>query len=127
MRVFDIIMNTKHGTSYNAYLIKDKKNVLIDSVHFSYCEQFLKNIEEIVSVKDLDYLVVNHCEPDHSGCIEKIITLNPNITILCSACASLYLKKICNNDSLNIKVVKDNEEINIGEKTLKFINAPFLH
>jgi flavorubredoxin len=120
-------MSTKYGTSYNAYLIKDKQNVLIDSTHNSYCEQFFKNIEEIMPIKDINYLVVNHCEPDHSGCIQKIISLNPQITILCSQPSAIYLKKICNNDNLNIRVVKDNEEINIGSRTLKFIIAPFLH
>lgn len=127
MRIFDVIMSTKYGTSYNAYLIKDKQNVLIDTVHNSYCEQFLNNIKELIFVEDIHYLVVNHCEPDHSGCIKKIIDLNPKITILCSTASSIYLKKICNQDNLNIRVVKDNEEINIGSRTLKFIMAPFLH
>lgn len=127
MRIFDIVMTTKYGTSYNAYLIKDKQNVLIDTAHNSYCEQFFDNINEIMSVKDINYLIVNHCEPDHSGCIQKVIEKNPNIIILCSAASAIYLKKICNNNNLNIRVVKDNEEINIGSRTLKFIMAPFLH
>lgn len=127
MRIFDIIMSTKYGTSYNAYLIKDKQNVLIDTTHNSYCEQFFKNIEEVMSVKDITYLVVNHCEPDHSGCIQKVMSINPNIIILCSQASAFNLKKICNNDRLNIRVVKHNEEINIGSRTLRFIIAPFLH
>jgi flavorubredoxin len=127
MRIFDIVMSTQYGTTYNAYLIKDEKNVLVDTTHSSYCEQFFKNINEILPIEKIDYLVVNHCEPDHAGCVQKITATNPKIKILCSQTSAIFLKKICNQENLNIQVVTDGQEIDIGSKKLKFIIAPFLH
>ncbi len=128
LRVFDIIMKTDYGTSYNSYLIKDSKgNILIDTVHNAYTDIFFNNIKEISSMHDVKYLVVNHCEPDHSGAIKKLIEINPNILIFCSKASSIFLKEITNFDNLNIHVVEENEEIKFNEHTLKFLIAPFLH
>lgn len=128
LRVFDIVMTTDFGTSYNSYLVKGKeKTALIEGVHKDYLEAFLSNIKGIANIEKIDYLIMNHNEPDHSGAIEKLLDLMPEITIIASQAGSLYLKNITNKKDLNIKVVKDGEELDLGEKTLKFINAPFLH
>ncbi len=128
LRVFDIVMTTDFGTSYNSYLVKgQEKTALIEAVHKDYLESFLSNIKGIAHIEKIDYLIMNHNEPDHSGAIEKLLDLMPDITIISSQAGSLYLKNITNKKDLNVKVVKDGEELDLGGKTLKFINAPFLH
>lgn len=128
LRVFDIVMKTDYGTSYNSYIVKgSEKTALIETAHFDFCDAYLDNIKEVVNIEDIDYLVMNHNEPDHSGSIETILNINPNITIVSSQAGAIYLKNITNIPNLNVKAVKDGEELNLGDKTLKFINAPFLH
>lgn len=70
LKVFDIIMETKYGTTYNAYLINTHEGaILIDTVHNSFSDQYFKNVKQITNLKRIKYLIVNHCEPDHSGSI----------------------------------------------------------
>ena len=95
MRVFDIVMTTDFGTSYNSYLVKgSEKNVLVESCHKTYFEQYLKNIREVIDPEQIDYIVLNHNEPDHSGCLAQLLELIPNATIIVSQGGSIYLKNI---------------------------------
>lgn len=128
LRIFDIVMETKFGTSYNSYIVKgSEKTALIETCHYNFWEAFLANIEEVTDVKDIDYIILNHNEPDHTGCVTKLLDLNPNITIVTSNAGAIYIKNITNRSDLNIKVAKDGEVLSLGDKTIKFINAPFLH
>ncbi len=127
LRVFDIIMKTDYGTTYNAYIVKGKdKTALIDVSHAKYFEEFALNVEEVCSLSDIDYIIINHTEPDHSGALSQLLDKAVNATVLGSAAAGIYLKEITNRD-MNFKVVKDNETLDLGGRTLKFISAPFLH
>ncbi|MGL4335528.1 MAG: FprA family A-type flavoprotein [Turicibacter sp.] len=127
LEVFDIVMETKYGTSYNAYCVKGSEKVaLMDTVKLTYFDNYMKNLESLVSITDIDYLIVHHTEPDHAGSIEKLIKLNPNITIVASAVAIRYLRNIVNVD-FKSKAVKNNDVLELGGKTLKFISAPNLH
>ena len=126
LRVFDIIMDTKWGTTYNSYLILDEKNVLIDGVK-GYCtRELIENISQYIDPAKLDYIVVNHNEPDHSGAIDDILRLAPNAKVVTNSRSQMFLKEILNRD-INFQIVKDGEELSLGKKTLKFIDAPFLH
>lgn len=128
MRVFDIVMRTEFGTSYNAYLVKGtEKTALVETCHLTFFENYIDNIKEVVDIDQIDYLVMNHNEPDHSGAIAKLLELNPNITIVVSQAGSIYLKNITNSKDLKIQVAKDGDELDLGGKTFKFLNAPFLH
>ena len=128
LRVFDVVMETKFGTSYNSYLVKGKeKTALIDTVHATYFNLFVENLEKVCDIQKIDYLIMNHNEPDHSGSIAKLMELNPNLVVFTSQAGSIYLKGITNIIDLNVKVVKDKETLDLGNKTLTFINAPFLH
>ena len=128
IRVADIIVTTNNGTSYNSYVVKGTdKTALIETAHKDYFKNYLKNIQEIVSINEIDYIIMNHNEPDHSGSISKLIELNPNLTIVTSPAGAIYLKNITNKADLKVKVVKDGDSLNLGNKTLKFISAPFLH
>lgn len=127
LEVFDVVMETKYGTSYNSYFVKGNEKVaLMDTVKAPYFDEYLKKIEGLVAIEDIDYLIVHHTEPDHAGSIEKLIKLNPNITIIASAVAIRYLRNIVNID-FKSKAVKMNDELDLGGRTLKVISAPNLH
>lgn len=127
LRIFDIVMETEYGTSYNAYLVKGKNlTVLIETVKEMYFDDYIKKVEEIVPLTSIDYLIVNHTEPDHSGSIELLIEKIPNLNILGSQVALDFLKDIVNKKFLS-KAVENGETLELGNKTLQFISAPFLH
>jgi len=127
MRVFDIIMKTEYGTSYNAYLVRgDKKNALFETVHANFFDDYVANIESIMPVSQIDYIIFNHTEPDHSGSIEKLLQMNPNITVVGSMAALKYLDNIANCDFQKMPV-KDNDVLDLGGKTIRFMISPFLH
>ncbi|UCG60977.1 MAG: FprA family A-type flavoprotein, partial [Candidatus Zixiibacteriota bacterium] len=127
LRVFDIIMKTQYGTTYNAYLVKgDDKTALIDTVKKPFVDQFFSNIEEIVPVEKIDYLIVNHNEPDHSGSIASLVDKNPGLKIYCSSAAVPYLKNIINREA-DITGLKDKHTLELGKKTLTFRLMPYMH
>ncbi len=126
LRVFDIVMESRYGTSYNAFLITGEKNVLIDTVHAPFFEEYLSNIRSIVDISKIDYLIMNHTEPDHSGSVAKLLEINPNITVYCTTAAKMYLSAIT-NESFKCVVVKQGDKLDIGGRELEFIVAPLLH
>jgi len=127
LRVFDIIMKTQYGTTYNSYLVMGSdKTALIDSVKIDFLDEFIANIEEIVPVDKIDYLVVNHNEPDHSGAIATLLERNPNLKLYCSSAAVPYLKNIINREA-DITGVKDGQNLELGGKTLTFRLMPYMH
>ncbi len=127
LRVFDIIMKTEHGTTYNAYLVKGtEKTALIDSVKKPFTDDFFANIEQITPVEKIDYLIVNHNEPDHSGAISTLLDKNPNLKIYCSSAAVPYLKNIINREA-DITGLKDKQTLELGGKTLTFRLMPYMH
>ena len=122
IRIADVVIKTNHGTSYNSYIVKGSdKTALIETAHKDYFKNYLQNIEEVISIEEIDYIVMNHNEPDHSGSISKLIELNPNLTIVTSPAGAIYLKNIINKPELKIKVVKDGDCLNLGNKTLQFM------
>ena len=126
LEIFDIIMETKYGTTYNSYLIKDEKVVLFDTVKDCFKDEFLSNLEKLVDIKDIDYVVIHHTEPDHAGCLKYILDINPDVEVLCTKAAKLYLGDQVNRP-FKCTTVKTGDSVNIGSKTLEFIQAPFLH
>ncbi len=124
LRVFDIIMETKMGTTYNSYLIEDEKITIIDTVKDGYFEQYLKNIKSIIGDKKIDYIVVQHTELDHSGSLKELLKEYPEAQVVGSKAAVRYLKGIIN---MEFNSIDASGELSIGKKTLRFINAPNLH
>lgn len=127
LRIFDIIMKTEYGTSYNAYLVKgEKASALIETVHTQFFDEYLDNIRGIVDFKDIDYVILNHTEPDHSGSLKYLLEQNPNIKVVTSMAGNKYMQGIVNG-AFDSQIVKDGDSIDLGGKVLKFIIAPFLH
>ena len=127
LAVFDIIMKTEHGTTYNAYLVKGTDKIaLIDTVKKGFTDEYLANLKEITPLDKIDYLVVNHNEPDHSGAMAALLEHAPQIKILCSYPALPFVKNILNRD-LPIESVKDDQTLDLGGKTLRFKSTPYMH
>lgn len=124
LRVFDIIMTTEKGTTYNSYLIVDEKVVLVDTVKDGFFDEFIANIRSVIGDRPIDYIVVNHTEPDHSGSLNRITDIYKDAVVYGSKAALLNIAQIINRD-FNGKEAKG--ELNIGKRTLEFISAPFLH
>ncbi len=118
--------STHHGTTYNAYLVVDKKTVLIDSVYRPFAEEMIERIKEIVDPSKIDYVVANHVETDHSGAILEILKLAPKAKVIGTArCKDGLQKHYFSN--WDFQVVKTGDELNLGERSLRFIEAPMLH
>lgn len=127
LRVFDIIMETKFGTTYNSYLIKgSEKTALFETAKEKYMEDYLAKLKELVDINDIDYIIVDHTEPDHAGSAKYLIEENPAIKLVGSATAINFMKEICNIE-FNSIVVKDGDTLSLGDKTLRFIGAQNLH
>lgn len=127
LRVFDIIMYTEFGTTYNSYVLKaGDKTILFETAKAKFFEDYIEKLKEIVDVHSIDYLVVSHTEPDHAGSVEKLLDLSPQMKILATGCAIGFLKEIVNRDFVSIPV-KDHQRMEIGNKTLQFLIVPNLH
>jgi len=124
LRVFDIIMYTKRGTTYNAYLIDDEKVALVDTVKDRYFGEYLANIKEVLGDRKVDYIIVQHTELDHSGSLAKLVEVYPEAKVIGTKAALMYLKEIANKE-INGEAVP--AELPLGSTTLKFIQAPNLH
>ena len=118
--------STHRGTSYNAYLIKDDKVALVDTVHLSFAEELIANLGQLVTPGSLDYVIVNHIEPDHSGSLPAIMELNPGATVVCTAKAKDGLDKYYGGD-WNYKIVKSGDSVDLGKHTLQFLETPMMH
>ncbi|MFV0381387.1 MAG: FprA family A-type flavoprotein [Breznakia sp.] len=127
LRVFDIIMETKYGTTYNAYILKTEEGIILfEGVKEAFFDEYIKKINEIGSVDEIKYIVVSHTEPDHSGAIAKLLAINPHIVVVSSLAASRNLKEIMNHE-FNSLIVKDGDTLCLGKRTLQFVNAINLH
>ncbi|MCP4269586.1 MAG: FprA family A-type flavoprotein [Candidatus Brocadiaceae bacterium] len=123
---FDIVIPTKYGTTYNSYLVRGEKIAIIDTVK-GYCvDGFISKIRSLVRPEDIDYIIINHTEPDHSGGLISLMELAPNAIPVFSRGARTFVKNILHKD-FEYKEVKGGDSIDLGGKVLKFINAPFIH
>ena len=123
---FDIVMETHFGTTYNSYFINAEKKTIIDTVKETFWEEYLGKLKELTNPADIEVIVVNHTEPDHSGCIKNLLALAPKAIVYGSRQAINYLNEII-NQPFKSEVIKDNDTLSLGNKTLRFISAPNLH
>ena len=127
LRVFDIIMHSDYGTSYNSYLVRgSEKTALFETCKLEFWDEYIANIREVCDPSEIDYIVVNHTEPDHAGCMERILELAPNAKVLGSSTALTFLKEIVNHPFAS-QAVTEADQIDLGGLTLTFLSVPFLH
>ena len=127
LAVFDIVIPTEYGTTYNSYLVRGTdKTALIDCVKRPFAEELFRNISRVLPPETLDYVVINHSEPDHSGALVDLLERNPKVTVYLSRSAKMFIDNIVNRE-YSFKTVEDGEELPLGGKTLRFLNTPYLH
>lgn len=127
LRVFDIIMYTEFGTTYNSYVMKaGDKTVLFETAKAKFFDEYLEKLGEVIDVRKIDYLVVSHTEPDHAGSVERLLEYSPQMKIIATGCALGFLKEIVNRDFVGIPA-RDEEKMTIGNRTLHFMFVPNLH
>lgn len=128
LALFENLFPIPRGVSYNSYLIMDEKTTLMDTVDFSISRQFIENVQHVLNGRDLDYLVINHMEPDHCANIEVLVRLYPEMKLVGNAKTVQMIKQFYEMD-LEGKVieVKEKEELSLGVHTLQFFMAPMVH
>jgi anaerobic nitric oxide reductase flavorubredoxin len=117
---------TQEGVSYNSYLVKDEKTAVIDLAKSIKADEFLTQIAEIADISKIDYIIVNHMEPDHTGLLRIFRQIAPGAVILGSAKTKEMLKGFFSIQD-RVRAVGDGETLSLGQKTLKFFSTPFLH
>lgn len=123
---FESLWSLPYGVSYNSYLVIDEKVALIDTVEVSFGEQFIDNIRAILKDRPIDYLVVDHMEPDHSSSIKTLRLLYPEMQIVGNAKTLQMLDGYYGIHTLT-REVKEGESISLGQKNLSFYMAPMVH
>ncbi len=118
--------STHRGSSYNSYLIRDEKVALIDTVWQPFDAEFVKRLKEVIDLNEIDYIIANHAEIDHSGGLPELMKEIPNTPIYCTANGVKSLKGHYHQD-WNFNVVKTGDTLDLGEGKLVFIEAPMLH
>ncbi len=117
---------TREGVTYNAYLIDDEKTAIIDLAKAFKTDEFLDQISSVTDIAALDYVVVNHMEPDHSGILRTLLRINPDVTLLATEKACAMLASFYGIEE-NVRSVKDGETLSLGSHTIQFVHAPFVH
>ena len=128
LNLFENLFPVPRGVSYNAYLIKDEKNTLMDTVDASASMQFIENVAYALNGESLDYLVVQHMEPDHCANIQRILELYPEAKVVGNAKTMQMIGQFFDVDLEDRKiVVKEGDTLSLGSHTLQFVMAPMVH
>ncbi len=123
---FDVVMKTQYGTTYNSYFINAGKKAIVETAKETFSETYLNKVRSVCNPEEIDYIIMNHTEPDHSGSLEALLAIAPNATVVGTGNAIRYLKDIVGTE-FRYQQVKDGDTLSLGNKTLRFIGAPHLH
>ncbi|MBI4301049.1 MAG: FprA family A-type flavoprotein [Chloroflexi bacterium] len=127
-QIFDAFFSLPHGTSYNSYLVIDGENAaLIDTVAPGFGEELAQRVQSVVPWQRIRYLIMNHAEPDHGGSINKVLAKTPEAKLVTTVKGVEMASVFYEVPPERIVVVKDGDSLELGNKTLKFIEAPWLH
>jgi flavorubredoxin len=118
---------TSRGSTYNAYLILDEKNALIDTVKHTFCSDLIAHVSEVIDPEKIDYIIVNHVEMDHSSSLPMMTKLCKNATIITSERGKDAIIEHYGVDDFKIQTVKTGDKLKLGARTLTFLEAPMLH
>jgi NADH oxidase (H2O-forming) len=123
---FDIVMHTEYGTTYNSYFIDADKKAIIEASKEKFSDVHIRKLRSVVDPSEIQYIILNHTEPDHSGNTARLLEIAPSAVVVGTGNAIRYLTDIIDKPFKSM-VVKDGDALNLGNKTLKFIAAPNLH
>lgn len=128
LRVFDVILKTANGTSYNAYCVRGDQGVaIIDTVKAEYADTFFAHLEQVARYDEIRVIVLNHLEPDHTGALPELMRRAPQARLYISARAQSMLKGLLKSEHLAYTPVDTGDSVSLGGRTLRFLNTPFLH
>ncbi|MCI8477285.1 MAG: FprA family A-type flavoprotein [Oscillospiraceae bacterium] len=128
LHLFENIHPIPRGVSYNAYLLLDEKTVLFDTVDWSACRQLLENLDHVLAGRPLDYLLINHMEPDHGASIEEILLRYPDVKVISTEKAFLFMRQFgFHIDGHELITVKEGDTQSFGKHTVTFVAAPMVH
>ena len=128
LELFENVMPITKGVSYNSYLLMDEKTVLLDTADSSVSRQFLENVQYVLNGRVLDYLIVNHMEPDHCSVIEDIVLRYPNLKIIGNAKTLQMINQFFDFDvDSRFVAIKEGDTFSTGSHTLQFVMAPMVH
>ncbi len=125
--LFEALWPLEQGVTYNAFLIKDKKTALIDTVEAKFTDEFIKELQKLLGDNKLDYLIINHMEPDHSGALPQLKELYPDLTIVGNKKTASFVKGFYHLPKSAVKIVKSGDELSLGQHRLQFEQAPMVH
>ncbi len=123
---FDVVMETKYGTTYNSYFINAEKKTVVETVKAKFWDTYLAKLKTVADPAEIEYIVVNHTEPDHSGCIARLLEIAPRAKVVGSGNAIRYLKDLLGFEFPHL-IVKDGQTLNLGNRILQFVAAANLH
>jgi flavorubredoxin len=118
---------TSRGATYNAYLVRDEKTALIDTVKAPYVDYLFDHIRAHTALESIDYIVCNHAEPDHASALPRVMAACPNATLVCNAKTKTILDRYCDTSGWPVQPVKTGETLSLGARTLNFIQTPMVH
>ena len=123
---FDIVMETEYGTTYNSYFINADRKAIIETAKEKFAVTYIDKLKQVADPSEIEYIIFNHTEPDHSGSLKHVLELAPEATVVGSGNAIRYLNDMF-DFTFKSMVVKDGDKLDLGNKTLRFISAPNLH
>jgi flavorubredoxin len=124
---FDIEFGLQNGTTYNSYLIRGDKTALVDTSHAKFRQLYLDALTGLIDPKTINYLIVSHTEPDHSGLVKDFLELAPQAIVVASKMAIKFLEDLV-HQPFNKQIVKNGDTIDLGQgHVIEFVNAPNLH
>lgn len=128
LALFENIHPLTRGVSYNSYLILDEQTVLVDTADWAVGRQFLENVRSLLDGRELDFLVLNHVEPDHAAMLEEVLLRWPGVTVVTSAPAATFLRQFgFTLPEGRVKTVSEGDSLTTGRHTLQFYAAPMVH
>lgn len=123
---FDVVMSTEYGTTYNSYFIDADKKTVIETSKEKFWDVYIEKIRQVCDPSEIEYIILNHTEPDHSGNLHNLLKLAPRATVVGSRLAISYLQDFMGREFKHI-IAKDGDTLDLGNKTLRFLSAPNLH
>lgn len=124
---FDIEFGLQNGTTYNSYIIRGEKTALVDTSHEKFRQLYLDTLKQEIDPAEIDYLIISHTEPDHSGLVKDVLELAPNAVVVGAKVAITFLKDLIHRP-FERQLVKNGDQIDLGNgHLLEFVSAPNLH
>ena len=125
--LFENVYPIPRGVSYNSYVLLDEKTALLDTADLTVSEQFFENVEAALHGRQLDYLIVNHMEPDHGALIAPLLLRHPQATVVCTAKAAQMMEQFFGSKPVQLQAVKEGDTLSLGRHNLVFTMAPMVH